>query len=124
MICCAQECSRLWYHGENGTRTLRELARSCLTLGKDVTRVMNRLKALYRSWAIPCAGRRVYSRRGRSSWLEKLQAGGVRQRAEHLYQQLDSLMEIRSRVRRELLLETGKHPASALLRGVPRLGPR
>ena len=42
------------YHGESGVRTLRELARSYLTLTKDLTRVMNRLKALYRSWAIPC----------------------------------------------------------------------
>src|SRR6202158_859565 len=42
------------YHGETGVRMLRELARSYLTLVKDLTRVMNRLKALYRSWAIPC----------------------------------------------------------------------
>src|ERR1700757_81621 len=42
------------YHGENGVRTLKELARSCLAISKDLTRVMNRLKALYRSWAIPC----------------------------------------------------------------------
>src|SRR6202163_4795555 len=45
------------YHGENGIRTLRELGRSYLTVTTDLTRVMNRLKALYRSWAIPCAGR-------------------------------------------------------------------
>ncbi len=31
--------------GENGLRTLRELARSYQTLSKDLTRVMNRLKA-------------------------------------------------------------------------------
>src|SRR5580765_626451 len=42
------------YHGENGVRTLRELSRSYLTIVKDRSRVMNRLKALYRSWAIPC----------------------------------------------------------------------
>jgi hypothetical protein len=45
------------YHGETGVRMLRELARSYLTIVKDLTRVMSRLKALYRSWAIPCAGR-------------------------------------------------------------------
>jgi hypothetical protein len=44
------------YHGEHGLRTLKELARSYLTISKDLTRVMNRLKALYRSWGIPCAG--------------------------------------------------------------------
>ena len=48
------------YHGETSVRMLRELARSYLTIVKDVSRVMNRLKALYRSWAIPCAGRDVY----------------------------------------------------------------
>jgi hypothetical protein len=31
------------YHGECGVRSLRELARSYLTLSKDLTRVMNRL---------------------------------------------------------------------------------
>jgi transposase len=48
------------YHGENGVRTLKELARSYLTITKDLTRVMNRIKALYRSWAIPCVGAGVY----------------------------------------------------------------
>ncbi len=55
------------YHGENGVRTLRELARSYLTTVKDLTRVMSRLKALYRSWAIPCAGRDVYCARHREN---------------------------------------------------------
>jgi hypothetical protein len=45
------------YHGENGIRMLRELARSYLTVVKDLSRVMNRLKALYRSWAIHGATR-------------------------------------------------------------------
>ena len=60
------------YHGETGVRMLRELARSYLTVVKDLSRVMNRLKALYRSWAIPCAGRDVYYIRHRSQWLEKI----------------------------------------------------
>jgi len=51
----------LWpvYHGgAGGVRTLKELARSYLTITKDLTRVMNRIKGLYRSWAIPCAGQK------------------------------------------------------------------
>ena len=59
------------YHGENGVRTLKELARSYLALNRDVTRVMNRLKAVYRSWAIPCTGQRVYAPRYRSEWLRQ-----------------------------------------------------
>src|ERR1022692_3556867 len=60
------------YHGETGVRMLRELSRSYLTIVKDLSRVMNRLKAVYRSWAIPCAGRDVYYRRHRAQWLAKI----------------------------------------------------
>ena len=60
------------YHGETGVRMLRELARSYLTIVKDLTRVMNRLKAVYRSWAVPCAGRDVYYTRHRTEWLGKI----------------------------------------------------
>jgi hypothetical protein len=111
------------YHGENGVRTLRELGRSYTTVTKDLTRVMNRVKALYRSWAIPCTGEKVYSPRRRHAWLEKLSEPGVRRRAEQIYQQLDALRKIRREVRAELLLESQKHPAHQLLRQIPRLGP-
>jgi len=46
-----------FYHGETGVRMLRGLSRCYPTSVKDLSRVMNRLKALYRSWAIPAAGR-------------------------------------------------------------------
>ena len=82
------------YHGENGVRTLKELARSYLAVTQDLTRVMNRLKALYRSWAIPCAGERVYAPRHRSEWLAKITEAGVRRRAEFYYQQLDALQAL------------------------------
>jgi hypothetical protein len=59
------------YHAETGVRMLRELARSYLNLVKDQTRVMNRLKAMYRSWAIPCAGRDVCYARHRAEWRER-----------------------------------------------------
>ena len=111
------------YHGESGIRTLRELTRSYLTLTKDLTRVMNRIKGLYRSWAIPCAGQQVYAARYRNAWLEKLTEAGVRRRAERLYQQLDHLQPLRKEVRRELLAESRKHPACRMLRQIPWLGP-
>ncbi len=111
------------YHGESGVGTLRELARSYLTVTKDLTRVMNRLKGLYRSWAIPCAGHKVYGPRYRNTWLEKLPQAGVRRRAERLYQQLDALTALRRDSRREMLAESHKHPASQLLGEIPRLGP-
>ncbi len=111
------------YHGENGIRTLRELSRSYLTISKDLTRVMNRLKALYRSWAIPCAGTQVYAPRHRSEWLSKITEAGVRRRAEFFYQHLDGLQALRQAVRRDLLTESRKHSATKLLRQIPGIGP-
>ncbi len=111
------------YHGETGVRMLRELARSYLTIVKDLTRVMNRLKAVYRSWAIPCAGRDVYYTRHRAEWLGKIREAGVRRRAEQLYQQLDMLQHLRQQARRELLAESRKHSSTAKLRQIPFLGP-
>ena len=111
------------YHGETGVRMLRELSRSYLTIVKDLSRVMNRLKALYRSWAIPCAGRDVYYNRHRAEWLEKIREPGVRRRAERLYQQLDMLQHLRQQARRELLVESRKHAITAQLRQIPYLGP-
>lgn len=111
------------YHGENGLRTLKELARSYLTITKDLTRVMSRIKALYRSWAIPCAGATVYAPRHRSEWLAKITEAGVRLRAERLYQQLDVLQPLRQEARRDLLIESRKHRAVKLLRQIPLIGP-
>ncbi len=104
------------YHGETGVRMLRELSRSYLTIVKDLSRVMNRLKAVYRSWAIPCAGRDVYYRRHRAQWLAKIREAGVRRRAERLYEQLDMLQHLRQQARRELLAEGRKHAITARLR--------
>jgi transposase len=111
------------YHGENGLRTLRELARSYSTLSKDLTRVMNRLKALYRGWGIPCGGIQVYDPRYREQWLEKISEAGVRRRAELFYEHLDGLHALRQKARRELLSESRKHKASKCLLQIPCIGP-
>jgi transposase len=114
---------RAVYHGEHGLQTLRELTRCYLTVSKDQRRVMSRLKALYRSWGIPCAGRQVYALRHREQWLSKLAHAGVRRRAELLYLQLDGLVALRHTVRGELLAESRKHQAVKILRQVPAIGP-
>ena len=100
------------YHGENGIQTLKELARSYLTISKDLTRVMNRVKALYRSWGISCTGTTVYGPRHRSEWLSKITEAGVYRRAEFFYQQLDALQALRQQARRDLLVESRKQSAT------------
>jgi transposase len=115
--------ARSVYHGENGVRTLRELARSYLTISTDLIRVMTRVKAIYRSWGIPCRGKQVYAERYRAEWLSKMQEAGVRRRAEFYYQQFDALRVLRQEVRRGLLAEAQTHDAWKLLLEIPFIGP-
>src|SRR5271154_1422608 len=111
------------YHGGAGVRTLKELARSYLTISKDLAWVMSRVKAIYRSWGIPCAGKQVYAPRHRAEWLGKTGEPGVRRRAEFYYQQLDALGILRQQVRRDLLAEGKKHKAWKRLCQIPSIGP-
>jgi transposase len=111
------------YHGEHGLRTLKELVRSYLTVTKDLARVMTRVKAIYRSWAIPCSGKQVYARCHRAEWLGKITEPGVRRRAEFYYQQLDALRMLRQDARRDLLAESKKHKAWKRLCQIPAIGP-
>jgi transposase len=111
------------YHGDHGLRTLKELVRSYLTITQDLSRVMTRVKAIYRSWAIPCSGKQVYAPRHRATWLGKISEAGVRRRAEFYYQQLDALRCLRQEVRRDLLTESKKHQAWKQLCQIPSIGP-
>ena len=99
------------YHGTPGVRLLKELVHSYDSLVSDTTRVMNRVKAIYRGRAIGCAGRDVYYQRNREQWLEKLTEPGVRQRAVFLYQQLDTLRGLRREAKKAMLKESRRHPA-------------
>src|SRR5215475_10871044 len=54
------------YHGDHGLRTLKELVRSYLTITKDLSRVMTRVKAIYRSWGIATNGTQIYIQRHRA----------------------------------------------------------
>jgi transposase len=111
------------YHGEHGLRTLKELVRTYLTVTKDLARVMTRVKAIYRSWAIPCSGKQVYARCHRAEWLGKITEPGVRRRAEFYYLQLDALRVLRQDARRDLLAESKKHKAWKRLCEIPAIGP-
>ena len=118
-------CGRLSavFHQDCGLGPLQELARTYLVLTKDQTRVMNRIKAIYRSWAIPCAGQSCYSPRQRQGFLSLLPNADVRGRADIFYQQMDSLLALRQQVRARLLRHGRKHPAFGLLRQIPYIGP-
>ena len=57
------------YHGEQSTRTLQQLVASYTPLTEDAGRAMRRIKALYRSQAIACAGKKPFGKRHRGEWL-------------------------------------------------------
>lgn len=114
---------RAVYHGSGSHATLKELARTYRTLVEDSTRVMLRLKALFRARAIPSVGKRVYHPANRAEWLAKLTERGVRWRAEALYAELDVLRTLRPRTKAALLGEARSDPAWAVLRTIPYLGP-
>lgn len=111
------------YHGENSTRTLQELARSYLALTQDVTRVMSRIKAIYRSRAIPYGRKKLYTRKHRGEWLKQLKQSGLLRRAERLYEELDLLQQLRRQAKQELMVEGQKHRVCERLRTIPYVGP-
>jgi transposase len=102
---------------------LKELARTYVTLVEDSTRVMARLKAVYRARAIRTRGVGIYSARQRATWLGQLLAGAVRFRAEALYGELDVLQALRAKAKTALLAAARRQPAWPVLRAIPFLGP-
>src|SRR5258708_18712654 len=110
------------YHGDHGTRALKELAQNYESLVADRTRVKNRLKAIYRGRGISCEGDEVYHKLKRAKWLAQLTESGVRQRAESLYRELESLDSLVKEARKQLLAESRKQQATRILRQMPTLG--
>ena len=88
------------YHGARGMLTLKELVRCYTNLVEDTTRVMLRIKALFRARAILTSGTSVYRASNRTAWLAKIESRGARMRAESLLRQLDSLLELRPKAKR------------------------
>ena len=111
------------YHGGLSVRALKELVHNYDALVSDTTRVMNRIKAIFRSRAIRCAGRDVYYPGHRREWLEKLIEPMVRRRAEFLYQELESLKVLRREAKKEMLREARRHRAYPVLKQIPTMGP-
>lgn len=114
---------RAVYHGGAECATLKELARTYQNVVEDSTRVMQRLKALFRARGIRTPGRAVYRTDRRAAWLRQLPEPGVRFRAEALYAELEVLQELRPKAKALLLAEARKDPAWAVLRTIPYLGP-
>jgi transposase len=111
------------YHGSPQRADLKELARAYQNLVEDTTRVMLRLKALFRARAIRTDGKRLYNLGQQSEWLAKLPDRGAGLRAEALYAELDALLTVRPKIKAAMIAEARRDPAWAALRSIPSLGP-
>jgi transposase len=118
-------CGRLRavYHASAERARLKELARTYANLVEDGTRVMQRVKALFRARGIRTVGRSVYRQDQRAQWLRQLADDGVRFRASVLYRELEVLQELRPEAKTALLAEARRDPAWRVLRSIPYLGP-
>jgi transposase len=118
-------CGRLRavYHGGTDRMALRELARTYQNVVEDSTRVMLRLKALFRARGIKTPGTAVYHAECRRDWLGQLAEPGLRFRAQTLYAELEVLQELRPKVKSAMVAEARKDRAWAVLRTIPYLGP-
>jgi transposase len=103
-------------------RVLRDLGRAHAMVVRDVVRVQNRLKSLYRSRGIAVTGKAVYGSKSRVEYLEQLPPG-TRAATETLYAEYDALVEIRKLAEKEMLEEAGRHPIARMLQSCPGLGP-
>jgi transposase len=111
------------YHGEKSAMEVQHLARSYALLTEDTTRVMARLKAVFRGQAIACAGKKLYGkqasrrvscavRNGRAAAARRVSLSGV-----------GGLQQLRRQAKRDMIVECRKYPETKLLCSVPFLGP-
>ena len=110
------------YHGAPSVLTLKELMRNYNSLVEDSTRVMLRIKALFRARAIRTPGTSVYRAARRQEWLDQLTTSGARVRAASLLEQLDLLLKLRPKAKAAMIAEARKQPGWKSLRSIPFLG--
>lgn len=110
------------YHGEHGTRRLKDLVRARHELVGDRTRVKNRLKAFFRSRGIATSEASFYDPGYREAWLAKLDLSGLRERCAWLYRELDCLVELSGEAEAAVRAESRRHQAWKLLKTIPGIG--
>jgi len=110
------------HHGTTSVLTLKEFVRNYNSLVEDATRVMLRIKALFRARAIRVSGMSVYRPAERQTWLDRITTPGARFRAASLFEQLDLLLELRPKAKAAMIAEAKKQPGWKPLRSIPFLG--
>ncbi|MDQ3280172.1 MAG: transposase [Acidobacteriota bacterium] len=112
------------YHGDSASERLRTLAHHYNALTGDVIRAKLRLRAVFRSRAIPTGGTAFFHQRNRAKYLHALRSRPAEYlRAGALFRQLDFTAQEQSYAREALLAEAAASPAFVLLQSFPCVGP-
>lgn len=111
------------YHGDAAAERLRALVHHYDVLVDDVIRVKLRLRALYRSAAVPLSGTTIYDKAKRPVYLKALRRYPThRLRAEALFRQQEALAGLIAEARTHLITAAAANPAYVLLQSIPFVG--
>ena len=112
------------YHGSPSVlRRSRSWFAATDNLVEDSTRVMQRIKAMFRARAIETPGEAVYRPSPRKSGWPGSRSAERDAGAHRCSPQLDVLLELRPKAKAAMIAEARRQPGWKILRSVPFLGP-
>lgn len=103
------------YHKRHKVRDLKQLVAVYSQMTEDRTRVINRLRAVFRSESL----RMTFKKEKREEMLGRLGSEAGRERAEILFEELEGLDRLQLTARKKMTAEAKKHPDYALLQTMP-----
>lgn len=104
------------YHQTHSVAELKHLVAIYTQLTADRTRVINRLRAVFRSQALTI---KLGDKTKRAEFIRQLPSAAQGQRARFLFAELDALDELQSRACKEMKAEAKKHPDYKRLQSMP-----
>lgn len=110
------------YQGASAGQALKQLVHGYEALVSDVTRVKNRLKALYRGQGLRCKGESVYGPEQRQQWLPLLETKELQRRANYLYEELDCVESLRAESQKMMCRAARRQPAYKWIISTPGMG--
>lgn len=112
---------RIVYKETGSVGALRQAVRAHRLITRDVSRVKNRLRSIYRSRGVRCPNEDIYHPKKRGVWVEQLTEMS-RDVIEMLNDELDALEAIRKRALARLEEEATHHAIVDRLSTVPGIG--
>jgi len=103
------------YHERHKVGELKQFVAIYSQLTEDRTRVINRLRALFRSESL----RMTFKKEEREEMLKRLASEAARERAMLLFEEFEGLDRLQAAARKKMTAEAKKHPDYRLLQTMP-----